>query len=171
MPAALKLAPHLTAEEIAERYESAVDPVEMRRWLALLWKTQGKRHGEIAALLNRKPTWVTQVIHIYNKRGPDGMTDQRVNNGNAPLLTDADGDRIIALLNEEPPQGGVWTGLKLKAWIEANLDVDYIGLSTVYETLQRLGLSWKLPRPQHIKAEVDAQEALKKGGSPRRWSR
>lgn len=170
MPAALKLAPHLTAEEIAERYESAGDPVEMRRWLALLWKTQGKRHDEIAALLNRKATWVTQVIHIYNENGPEGMSDQRAKNGNAPLLSDADGDRLLAILDEEPPQGGVWTGLKLKAWIEENLEVDYIGLSTIYETLHRLGASWKLPRPQHTKADVHAQEALKKGGSRRRWS-
>lgn len=171
MPAALPLEPLLTEEEATAYYESAADPVEMRRWLVVLWKVQGKKHSEIARLLQRTPAWVTQVIRLYNERGPDRMGDQRVHNGNEALLSEADGQRLVALLNEEPPQGGVWTGLKLKAWIEENLEVEQISLQAVYDTLHRLGISWKLPRPHHTKADPDAQEALKKGGSPRRWSR
>lgn len=171
MPAALPLEPPLTEEEATAYYESAADPVAMRRWLVVLWKVQGKKHSEIARLLQRTPAWVTQVIRIYNERGPDRMGDQRVHNGNDALLSEADGARLVALLDEEPPQGGVWTGLKLKAWIEENLEVEKICLQAVYDTLHRLGISWKLPRPHHTKADTDAQAALKKGDLQRRWSR
>ncbi|MEL6349791.1 MAG: helix-turn-helix domain-containing protein, partial [Myxococcota bacterium] len=73
MPASLKLAPHLTEEEIADCVQSANDPVEMRRWLALLLKIRGKRHSEIAVVLERHPSWVTHLIHLYNEHGPKRM--------------------------------------------------------------------------------------------------
>ncbi len=37
MPKKLELIPHLSSEELQDRYRKAKDPVEVRRW-HLLWK-------------------------------------------------------------------------------------------------------------------------------------
>ena len=142
MPVAQELADHLAEDEVLAHYESSGDPVELRRWLVILWKLQGKKHAEIARLLQRGPMWVTKVVRRYNELGPDGMPDQRAFNGSRPLLDEAQCEQLVAQLDEPAPDGGVWTGPKLKRWIEVHLDVEGIGLQTIYDTLHRLGGSW-----------------------------
>jgi len=165
MPAAQPLVPHLSAEDIRRRYLASKGGVHHIRWHAIFLKSLGKPHKEIAELTGRGPRWVGTTIRRYNEDGPDGLIDKRAHNGNALMLSDADQDRLYGVMKSPPADGGLWTGFKVKAWLEENTDHDEVGLSTVYDYLHRLGLSWQQPRPQHTKADKNEQEVLKKGGS------
>ncbi|MEL6348891.1 MAG: hypothetical protein AAFV53_37650, partial [Myxococcota bacterium] len=90
--------------------------------------------------------------------GPKRMADQRANNGSETRLSDEDSKRLVKALSDPPPEGGEWTGDRIKTWVEANLGVSNIGRSTIYDTLRRLGVQ---------KLYTDGSDACSR--SPRRW--
>ena len=165
MPAAHPLAPHLSAEEVRRRYLSSQGGVHHIRWHAIFLKSLGKPHKEIAELTGRGPRWVGTTLRRSNEEGPDILIDKRSHNGNDLMRSDAEQDRLYEVMKSPPADGGLWTGLKVQAWLEENTDHTEVGLSTVYDSLHRLGLSWQPPRPQHAKANSEEQEVLKKGVS------
>ena len=64
-------------------------------------------------------------------------------------------------LDQPPPDGGLWTGPKIAAWMAATLGRP-VHPQRGWEMLQRLGLRPKVPRPRHAKADPAAQAAFKK---------
>lgn len=162
MPAASPLADHLSSAELRTRYLTASRRIEGIRWHALLLRSQGRTHAEIAEITQRSSRWVSEIVRRYNADGVAGITDQRVNNGKQPDLNDAQQDALRRLLQSPPPDGGLWTGLKVLAWIEEQVGEDRT-LSMAYDYLHRLNFSQQTPRPHHRKADKDAQEAIKKG--------
>ncbi|MBL3087671.1 winged helix-turn-helix domain-containing protein, partial [Klebsiella pneumoniae] len=68
-----------------------------------------------------------------------------------------------------PPDGGLWTGPKLRDWVERELGKK-VSLYPIYRLLHEMGFALRSPRPRHRRADVQAQQAFKKS-SPRRSSR
>ena len=72
-----------------------------------------------------------------------------------------------ALETESPPDGGLWSGPKV-----ALLLGEWLGHAVhnqqAWRIMVRLGFRPKRPRPRHPKADAEAQEAFKKGGSQNR---
>ena len=167
MPAASPLADHLSPVQLRSRYLNAPTRIEGIRWHALLLRSQGHNHSQIANITQRSTRWVSTTIRRYNEGGPDAVADQRVHNGKAPFLSDAQQDNLHALLQQPHPDGGLWTGAKVLAWIEEQLGGEYT-LTMAYDYLHRLAFSQQVPRPQHQKADQTAQDAVKKGGLPER---
>ena len=60
--------------------------------------------------------------------------------------------------------GEAWNSVRTAAWMSAKLG-RVVRANRGRETLQRLGFSTKTPRPQHAKADVDAQDLFKKNVS------
>jgi len=162
MPAASPLSDHLSIARLRERYLMAPSRIEGIRWHALFLRAQGRTQTDIAEITQRSPRWVSATIRRYNDGGPDAIADQRVNNGKAPDLTDAQQDELHRLLQSPPPDGGIWTGFKVLAWIEEQVGGER-NLATAYNYIHRLNLSQQVPRTHHRKADKDAQEAVKKG--------
>ena len=163
MPAASPLSDHLSVDELRERYLTAPSRIEGIRWHALFLRAQGRTQADIAEITQRSPRWVSATIRRYNDGGPDSIADQRAHNGNAPELTDAQQDELYHLLQAPPPDGGIWSGMKVLAWIEEQVGGERT-LTMAYDYMHRLNLSQQVPRTHHEKAEKDAQEAVKKGG-------
>lgn len=167
MPAASPLADHLNEAELRVRYLSAPTRIEGIRWHALLLRRQGYSHARIADITQRGTRWVSTTIRRYNEGGPDAVADQRAKNGKQPYLSDAQQDQLRALLQGPPPDGGIWTGKKVLAWIEQQLGSEHT-LTMAYDYIHRAAFSQQVPRPQHQKADQAAQQAVKKGGLPGR---
>ena len=165
MPAASPLADHLSPDQLRSRYLSAPTRIEGIRWHALVLRSQGHSHAQIANITQRGTRWVSPTIRRYNEGGPDAVADQREHNGKAPFLSDAQQDELRALLQQPHPDGGLWTSAKVLAWIEEQLGGEYT-LTMAYDDMHRLAFSQQVPRPQHQRADQTAQDAVKKGGLP-----
>jgi hypothetical protein len=57
------------------------------------------------------------VLHRWNARGPDGVTDRRKGIGADPKLTARRRAALHAALRRRPPDGGAWTGPKAAAYV------------------------------------------------------
>ena len=165
MPRRLTLTPHLALNELDQRYRTCRTPVERTRWHLLWLVAQGHHVPEAARLVGYSDDWARILIHRYNADGPDGMGDRRQRNaGRVPLLTTAQREDLRQALNGPAPDGGLWTGPKVAAWMADRL-ARPVGKVRGWEAMVALGFSPQRPRPRATAADPDAQAAFKKGGS------
>lgn len=171
MPRYLTLTPHLTVDELHDRYRHSADPVE-RSHDHILWRlSTGVRCPQVATETGSSADWVRTLVGRYNAGGPDALHDRRhASPGRAPLLDAAGLADLQAALAGPAPDGGLWSGPKVAAWMTARLDrpvSNYRG----WAVLRRAGSTRQVPRPHATAADPAAQDAFKKGGSPTRWLR
>lgn len=158
----LKLANHLTVDELEHRYRQASDPVARSHWQILWLLGQGRLSEEIADVTGYSLTWIRTIVRRYNAEGADGVGDQRHHNpGQAPLLSPALRAELAQALEHAAPDGGVWTGPKVARWMSDKLGRP-IHAPRGWEVLQLLDYRSYVPRPRHAKADAAAQAAFKK---------
>lgn len=164
--ARVALVPHLTAAELRGRYRACRDRKEGRRWHALWLVSGGRSAAEVAALVGLDASYVRRLVRRYNADGPASVADGHRANPGGPRtrLTAAQQAALRAALAGEPPGGGLWTGARVAAWIDAATEPDtptWPQLGWVY--LRRLGQTPQMPRPQHARAaSPEAQAAWQK---------
>ena len=160
----LELKNHLSTEELKTRYRSCKDPKEARRWQALWLVSQGYSSDEAANIVGLGASWIRKIIHRYNQEGSEGVVDGHCINpgGPKPRLNTRQRQELFEALKREPPDGGLWTGPKVAAWIQKHTGIKtYAQLGWVY--LRDLGFSLKVPRRKHPKSATPQQkEAFKK---------
>ncbi len=166
MPKKIKLKPHLSSEELENRYRKAKDPV-LRSHYQILWLiSEGKSTREVMEVTGYSRGWIQQLARRYNSDGPEVLGDRRHHNPGAKqrALLDVDQQRELSeALKKPPPDGGMWNSRKVAEWIE-----DKSGKKVAskkqrgWEYLRKLGNSPKVPRPYHKKADKHEQEAFKK---------
>ena len=158
----MTVADHLTLSELEQRVKKAKDPVERTRFLAVYHAKRGLTAKEIAKITLHTTRWVQQVVRRYNQEGPEALKDKRhTNPGQRPKLTPEEQKRVLEALQGPPPDGGLWTGPKLRAWVERELG-KRLSLYPIYRLLHEMGFSLRVPRPQHRKREEEAQVEFKK---------
>ena len=166
----MTVADHLTLSELEQRVKKAKDPVERTRFLAVYHAKRGLTAKEIAKITLHTTRWVQQVVRRYNQEGPEALKDKRhTNPGQRPKLTPEEQKRVLEALQGPPPDGGLWTGPKLRAWVERELG-KRLSLYPIYRLLHEMGFSLRVPRPQHRKRDEEAQVEFKKN-SLERWKR
>lgn len=158
----LKLANHLTADELEQRYRKATDPVERSHWQMVWLLRQGRPTTEVAEVTGYSTTWLYAIVRRYNAEGPAGLGDRRHHNpGQAPLLDAALRADLEQALDGPAPDGGLWSGPKVARWMSAKLGRK-IHAPRGWELLQQLGYRSYVPRPRHAKASPEAQATFKK---------
>jgi transposase len=161
----LKLAEHLTVDELEQRYRQAADPVARSHWQMLWLLSQGRSSTEVAQVSGYSLTWLYTIVRRYNAGGPDHVGDRRHHNpGQAPLLSQALRAELDQALEGPAPDGGVWTGPKVADWMSDKL-ARKVYAPRGWEVLQQLGYRSYVPRPRHLKADTEAQELFKKNAS------
>ena len=156
--------PHLPPAGLERRYRRARDPVERSRWQVVRLLAQGRGTAEVAAATGYSVPWARQLARRYREGGPAALGDRRhANPGAAPLLAPAQRERLRAALGGPAPDGGLWTGRKVAAWMAAELGRP-VGAQRGWEWLRRLGFSPQRPRPREARADPAAQAAFKGGG-------
>ena len=157
----LPIAPHLSPDEIARRYRACRTGVEKTHWqiLWLLTRTGGSpAPAEVAVQVGLTPAWVRTVIRRWNAEGPDGLTDRRIaRNGGRPKLTAGQQAQLYATLQQPPPDGGLWTGPKVAAYVRTRWGV-VVCQQTGWEWLRPLGFTLQVPRPMNPKAATEQQQ-------------
>jgi transposase len=158
---------HLTVDELYERYRRSESVFERTQWQILWWRARGLGTGEVTKLTGYQPDWIRRIVRRYNAEGPDGVVDRRLQNGAEPMLNEALQEELLSLLQGPAPDGGLWNSVKVGRWMSEKLGRP-VGKQRGWDYLRRLGLSPQRPRPRHVDANSDDQEAFKKN-SARSW--
>jgi hypothetical protein len=77
MPRRIRLEPHLTDDELHDRYRRAADPVERSHSHFLWLLASGMTATAVAAVTGYSAYWIGHIARRYNTDGPDGMRDRR----------------------------------------------------------------------------------------------
>lgn len=181
MANALALAPHLTTAELEAATRECDDPDLRERIDAIRLVSMGWPLVRVAEAFGRVRGWVRGQIKRYNEESLIGLEDQRrANRGAKALLSDEDAEALRKALAGKAPDGGLWTGPKVRTWISQRLGRP-AGKRLGWRYLKRLNYSIQQPQTQHGSANVEDQAAYKKtlprsstssaSSSPRRLSR
>lgn len=163
MPNRLTLVPHLPTAELEQRYRACRDATERSHWHMLWLVSQGRTCPTVARLTGYSADWVRAIVHRYNGAGPAGIGDRRrANRGRPPLVPPAVREDLRAALADPPPDGGLWTGPKVAAWLTARL-ARPVSPQRAWETLRALDFTLHQPRPRTTAVDPAAQAAFKKG--------
>src|SRR3954465_14882519 len=116
MPKTLKLEPHLTNEELEDRYRNARDLVKRNHYQIVWLISEGKTTRQVIEATGYSRGWVQQLARRYNAQGPEALGDRRHRNPGARerALLDQDQQRELAeVLRKPPPDGGMWNSRKV----------------------------------------------------------
>jgi transposase len=167
MPKKLHLHPYVTTDELERRYRRADDPVARSHYQIIWLLSQGWLTRDVMAATGYSANWVREIARRYNTDGPAGLGDGRhANPGQPALLTSAQQAELRQALAAPPPEGGVWSGPQVAAWIGARLGRP-VAAQRGWDYLQRLDYSLQVPRPVHVKADPAAQAAFKQTSATR----
>src|SRR5919106_2898888 len=163
----LHLPPHLSLDELEQRYRRAKDPVARSQWQIVWLLSGGTATAEVARVTGYSTNWVREVARRYREAGPAGIGDRRHGNpGAAPLLDVAQQAQLRDALGGPAPHGDLWTCRSVAAWMSERLGRP-VSAQRGWEWMRRLGFSPQRPRPRETRANPAAQAAFKKGGLPR----
>src|SRR5919205_2507469 len=167
MPRRIVISGHLSVADLEQRYRRAADPVASRHWQIVWLLAQGWTGQQVAASTGYSTKWIGQLAQRYNAAGPAGLGDHRHQNaGSARVLSAAQEAQLAAALEGPAPDGGMWTGPKVAAWIAQTTGravSDHLG----WVSLRRAGFTPRRPRPRHADADAAAQVAFPKRLRPR----
>lgn len=160
----ITLQPHLTTEELFQRYRACRKPNEKTRWRALYLISRGVLAAEAARRVGRTSGWVTQLTQRYNESGAEAVPDRQseAKPGPPPSVDAAVSRELASALRSEAPDGGLWTAPKVAAWIEGRIGRQ-VHETTAWRAMRRLGFTLQVPRPRHRRAaSARAQARFKK---------
>jgi transposase len=156
---------YLTSDELEARYRREKGGVERSQWQMLWLLSSGKGSAKVAEVTGYCQDWIRKLVQRYNAQGEQAVGDKRRGHAGRPrLLTPEQDAELRGELERAEVAGEAWNSVRTAAWMSAKLG-RVVRANRGRETLQRLGFSTKTPRPQHAKADVDAQDLFKKNVS------
>lgn len=163
------LMPHVSREELAQRYRQAPDVVEARRWHLLRLIAATHTIKEAACEVGLAYEYAKRIVRRYNADGPAALRNRSREKQAPPprrLLSPAQQEELRVALEGAAPDGGMWSGPKVAHWIAQHTGRTTVAPQRGWDYLQRLGHSPRVPRPRHERADPAAQAAFKQT-SPR----
>ncbi len=159
----IQLASHFSVAELERRYRQTSEPTERSRWQIVWLLSQGRTAREVAASTGYSPYWTGQIAKRYNTDGAAGLVNrQHTTSRRTPtLLTSTQLDELRQALAGPPPVGERWTSQTVANWMGERLGRP-VAKQRGWDYLQRLGARLRLPRPRHVAASAEEQEAVKK---------
>jgi hypothetical protein len=110
----------LNREELEAHLAAATAPDQRRRVRVLLYLAAGVPLTEIVRMTGYRPRSIRQIAQRYIEIGADSLVDQRAfAQGAASILSAEEQIELRNILLGAPPDGGVWTGVKVAQWMAA----------------------------------------------------
>lgn len=153
-----------SADELYALYR-AEPRVGRRKRLQVLWLVRsGSEALEAARQAGVGERTVTRWLDWYRRGGLEDVLQRVPGHGamGAPCLLSA---AQLAELRERSAAGQFRSTGEVRDWVAQHWEVQYKERG-MHGVLARLTIHPKVPRPQAAKADLEAQEGWKKGGSP-----
>ncbi len=163
----IHLASTLTTGELEKRYRAAKEPVE-RSWWQILWLlSQGQTAIAIAKSTGYSAAWIGQLAKRYNAEGPAGMVNRQQTRVRATptLLSSAQLEELRVALAGPAPDGARWSGRVVGEWMAQRVG-RAVSFQTGWDYLQRLKARQRQPRPRHVAASAEEQDAYSEKSRP-----
>jgi transposase len=162
----LELVGHLSSKELKERYRKCQGAKEARRWQALWLISEGATTLEAAKAVGFASSWVRRFVGRYNESGPSAIIDghKEKPGGGKYRLSEAQQRQLLKALEKAPPDGGLWSGPKVAAWIESKTGKKahpQLG----WQYLRRLGKTAQTPRRRHTNSASEPERKAYKKSS------
>lgn len=158
----IRLADHLTDEELAERMDKAEDKEQFRRWQALyIIKTRGLSSEEVAGIIRVSSGTVIQWVHLYNNNGEEALILKGRGGRRRCHMSNEEEKSFPEKLEKEAEKGFIITAKTVMKRAEEQLGYE-VSEDYAYDLLHRH--QWKKisPRSVHPKADKSKQEEYKK---------
>ena len=162
MSGVVKIEINESAETLKTLLKNAKTPQEKERLQTLYWlKTKTiTTVTQIARMLGRNRVTVQKWLHKYRTGGLDLFLEPKTNLGGRPGSIPSS---VIEKLKEElqKPEGFQSYG-EIQHWLATCFDIN-VPYRTVHQLVRyKLKSKLKVPRPQHIKQNVESRENFKK---------
>jgi transposase len=168
MPKRITIAPHLSVEELQARFRQAKTPTCVHHYQIIWLLASGKTTAEVMAVTGYSRGWIYELVWGYNHLGPESLGDQRGQNRDRdPLLNDLEQAQLWLVLQQPPPDGGLWNGRKVAHWM-SELKGYKVSRQRGWEYLKSMKFRLRVPRPEHQESDLlEQEEWKKKSGSVR----
>jgi transposase len=161
----IRLAPHLSTEELFAGYRLAKRASEKTRWQVVWLLSQGKTSQEAAEATGYSQKWVRRLAARYNAEGLDGLQDRRRKNpGQRRLLSPEQQSELSVALEGPAPRGGFWSGPEVARWMSEKLGRT-VSPQRGWDYLRQADYTPQVPRPAHESADPELQASFQ--GRPR----
>lgn len=160
---------HLTLAELKRRARAEKDAKLARRFQIIVLAIEGWTAPAIAQSVGLSRRVCQQWVQRFNREGSEGLRD-KPGRGKPPLLTPEEEARLKERIDRGPTaEDGVcaFRGQDIQRILETEFGKTR-SLDTIYYVLRKMGYASLAPRPQHRKADPEAQTRFKKS-SPKRW--
>jgi len=157
-----KSIPHLSKEAIQERIKATVGFWRVQKWL-VIWNAlvDPRPASEIAKHTALAEQSVHNLISRYNRLGPQAVEGPGKGGRRRSYLSLAEETSFLESFRQAAFTGQIATVAEIKAALEKRIGKE-VHKTTVYRLLKRQGWRKVVPRPFHVDAIKEEQEAFKK---------
>lgn len=156
-----------TMAQLRSALKQTRDPVLAVRLKAIILRKQGRTPQEVARSLLVSDRAVRNWVLAYNASGVPGLKPKPPGRPEGNPKWDSS---VFNDLAREIDRGGYWSIPKMQEWLVTEKGVN-IPEQTVWYRMDQLHYSYKSARPHPMQGSKERQEAFKKGGLLRSWSR
>jgi transposase len=162
-----KAVPHLSEDEVIKRIKATVGFWRVQKWL-VIWNglVAPRAASEIALHTGLAEQTVHNLISQYNRLGPEVVEGPGKGGRRRSYLTLEQEAAFLEPFKQKALTGQIATTGEIKETLEKHVGLK-VHKSTVYRLLKRHGWRKVAPRPFHIQAKKEEQEAFKKN-SPKK---
>jgi transposase len=157
-----KSIPHLSKEEIQSKIKTTVGFWRVQKWL-VIWNAlvDPRPAGEIALHTGLAEQSVHNLISNYNRLGPEAVEGPGKGGRRRCYLSWEEEAAFLETFRQAAVSGQVATAQEIKEALERRIG-QKVHKTTVYRLLKRHGWRKVVPRPFHVDAVKEEQEAFKK---------
>jgi transposase len=168
MPKRITIAPHLSIEELQARFRQAKTTTQAHHYQIIWLLAGGQTTAEVMTVTGYSRGWIYELVWGYNHLGPESLGDQRCQNTDRdPLLNDVEQAQLWQVLQQPPPDGGLWNGRKVADWM-SELKGYKVSRQRGWEYLKSMKFRLRVPRPEHKESDLlEPEEWKKKSASVR----
>jgi transposase len=153
---------HLSKEEIQERIKTTVGFWRVQKWL-VIWNAlvDPRPAREIALHTGLAEQSVHNLVSRYNRLGPEAVAGPGKGGRRRSYLSWDEEAALLASYKQAALTGQIATAAEIKGALERRIG-HTVHKTMVYRLLKRHGWRKLVPRPFHVDADKQEQEAFKK---------
>lgn len=154
--------PSVSLDRLQKLYAEEKNMKAKLRLLAAIRRKKGDSIDDVARALEKPRRTVHGWLQRFEQRGINGVYDKK-QPGRTPQLNKSQLKKFRRELLKGPPHvpSHLWTMRLVSEHIKKEYGVEY-KRGNVFRLLRVVGFSVQKPRPQHYKADKEAQEQFKK---------